>query len=117
MGTTNMPVATPESVAHLLDLTNPCDRATALSLINRVSAHFQVPVEILKGNKRTHEIVFPRQIACYLIRKHTKLSYPSIGRQLWKHHTAVIYAVQRIEQMRAVSPELDDLLKRLAASC
>ncbi len=48
---------------------------------------------------RRKEIVKPRQIAMYLLRKELKESYPSIGRRFGgKDHTTAIYACSKIEK-------------------
>ncbi len=48
-------------------------------ILDIVSEHFGVSISDLKGNKRNAEIVFPRQIAMYLIRNMTETSLKAVG--------------------------------------
>ena len=48
-------------------------------ILDIVSEHFGVSIPDLKGNKRNAEIVFPRQIAMYLIRNMTETSLKAVG--------------------------------------
>jgi chromosomal replication initiator protein len=52
--------------------------------------------ELLTASRKK-EIVFPRQIAMYLLREELKSSYPFIGRKFQgKDHTTAIHACEKI---------------------
>lgn len=78
---------------------------------NEVCRHFSLSKDDLLGNKRSQNIVFPRQIAMYLARELTDLSLPRIGAEFGgKDHTTVMHATSKISKLlverRAV---LDDI--------
>lgn len=63
-----------------------------------VARQFGVHVNELRGDKRSKNIVFARQLAMHLCRKLTDASLPQIGERFGgRHHTTVIYAVDKIE--------------------
>lgn len=72
---------------------------SARQVIERISKHFQVPMEDLLGPKRDKDIVVPRQVAMYILRSELHLSFPKIARELGrKDHTTAIHSVDKIEQ-------------------
>lgn len=78
---------------------------------NEVCRYFSLSKDDLLGNKRSQNIVFPRQIAMYLARELTDLSLPRIGAEFGgKDHTTVMHATSKILKLllekRAV---LDDV--------
>jgi len=80
------------------------DRATrpiSVHIIqNEVCKYFSIPMADLVGNKRSQNIVFPRQIAMYLSRELTDLSLPRIGAEFGgRDHTTVIHANAKITRL------------------
>lgn len=72
---------------------------SARQVIERISKHFQVPLDDMLGPKRDKDIVLPRQVAMYLLRSELHLSFPKIARELGrKDHTTAIHSVEKIEQ-------------------
>lgn len=68
-------------------------------VIERISKHFQIPIEDLLGPKRDKDVVIPRQVAMYMLRNELHLSFPKIARELGrKDHTTAIHSVEKIEQ-------------------
>ncbi len=64
-----------------------------------VAEHFQLKVSELKSSKRLKNLVFPRQIAMYICRKLTDLSYPEIGAKFGgKDHSTIIHAIKKIDK-------------------
>jgi chromosomal replication initiator protein len=67
-----------------------------------VAQHFGISRERLRSASRDRTVSAARAVAMYLVRHHTNLSYPEIGRALGgKNHSTVVMAVQRIEQVIA----------------
>ena len=68
------------------------------------------------SKKRTKELVFPRQIAMYLCRTLTEMSYPDIGKAFnGKDHTTVMHACEQISKQVETNPVLQrtmDEIKR-----
>jgi len=69
----------------------------AKRIIHSVANFYDLREKDLISISRKKEIVFPRQIAMYLLRKELKASFPFIGRKLGgKDHTTAIYAYEKI---------------------
>ncbi len=90
------------------------------SIQKLVSKYYNIKESSLKGKKRIKSIVLPRQIAMFLSRELTNLSFPEIGGKFGgKDHTTVIHAWRKIaeqkkkeENLKRELLELEDLLKR-----
>jgi chromosomal replication initiator protein len=68
--------------------------------LKSVAAHYGLRVSDLKARSNAKPIAFPRQVAMYLCRKLTGLSYPEIGRLFNdKHHSTVMHSVEKIGRM------------------
>lgn len=75
----------------------PQKKLSFQKIIKTVAEFYDVNENDLLSSSRKKEIVRPRQIAMYLIRKKLKNSYPSIAQRLGgKDHTTVIYACRKI---------------------
>jgi chromosomal replication initiator protein len=83
-----------------------------------VSSYFNLRIEDLKSQRRTRNVVYPRQIAMYLSRKLTDMSLPKIGEEFGgRDHTTVIHAYEKISDNLKVDDSLqqtvNDLTKKL----
>jgi len=65
-------------------------------IISQVCKFYNVDEVALRGTKKSKGVAEPRQVAMYLIRKLTNLSFPDIGKEFARDHTTVIYAVDKI---------------------
>ncbi len=99
----------------LKDILPPEDqRVSPAEIIKFVARHYGLRVTEIKSRKNSHQIVFPRQVAMYLCKKLTDLSFPEIGKQFNdKHHSTVMYSVEKIEQQRATNTDLDRTLQQM----
>jgi chromosomal replication initiator protein len=89
-------------------------RASAAEIIKLVARHYGLKVGEIKSKSNSKQIAFPRQVAMYLCKQLTDLSYPEIGRQFNdKHHSTVMYSVDKIEQLRAANPDLARTLESM----
>jgi chromosomal replication initiator protein len=65
-----------------------------------VSAYFEVSPQQMRSDSRERSVSLARAVAMYLIRKHTTMSFPEIGRLMGnKNHSTALMAVQRIEKV------------------
>lgn len=65
-----------------------------------VCAHYSVTRREINSQRRTEDVVRPRQVAMYLAKALTPLSYPDIGRRLGgRDHTTILHAVKKIEKL------------------
>ncbi len=89
-----------ESVKNILQYNNTPDRSQAITpkkIISVVCKYFDISNEDLVGASRKKQLVFPRQIAMYLMRSETKSSYPNIGQELGgRDHTTAMHAYLKI---------------------
>ncbi|OGZ60981.1 MAG: hypothetical protein A2919_00565 [Candidatus Spechtbacteria bacterium RIFCSPLOWO2_01_FULL_43_12] len=77
----------------------PAKPITHKKLFQVVSNFYEIKEKELLGKNRKREIVVPRQVAMFLMRKEMKSSYPSIGQRFGgKDHTTVIHACEKIEK-------------------
>jgi chromosomal replication initiator protein len=66
-------------------------------IIEAVGKFYGVSVKDIIGNSRKKELVWPRQIAIYLIREELNTSYPTIGNELGgRDHTTAMHAYNKI---------------------
>lgn len=91
-------------------------RITAESIFEEVAAYFNVRVSDIKGRRRTKQMVLPRQVSMYLIRKLTDHSLPEIGELCGgRDHTTVLHAYDSIETDIKKDQKIKDIISRLAA--
>ena len=73
---------------------------TPPEILRVVAAHYGLKMSDLKQKSNAKTIAFPRQVAMYLCKELTDLSYPEIGKLFAdKHHSTVMYSVQQIKKM------------------
>ena len=99
----------------LTNIKPPETRMISPSRIQKVTADFfKIKVSDLLSRSNARSITEPRQIAMYLTKQLTDLSLPRIGREFGgKHHTTVLYAIQKVEDQKEGNPELRSILNRL----
>ena len=111
-----------DSTADLLaDLLRASSRQISVDVIQkRVAAHYGVRVSEMFSARRARNIARPRQIAMYLAKNLTSLSYPEIGRQFGgRDHTTVMHAVRTVENLMKSDAQLNEdveLIKSILAS-
>ncbi len=106
-----------QQLADLLTDTEPKPRTDA-ELLDEIAAILGFEVEALKGKSRQRPLVTARQIAMYVFREKTDLSYPSIARLFGgRDHTTVIHAVEKIARQmgerKAIYEQVTDVLQKL----
>ncbi len=75
-------------------------------ILQATSEMFALRIDEIIGPQRQRALVKARQIAMYVCRNVTDLSYPDIGRVFGdRDHTTVIHAVQKIETQISKEPE------------
>lgn len=90
----------------ILDQPRPRSVDTS-KIIEAVSMYFNISQDDLCGKSRKQEIVRPRQVAMYLLRKENNTSFPTIGDQFGgRDHTTAMYACEKIEKLLEHDEEL-----------
>ncbi|NLG64176.1 MAG: chromosomal replication initiator protein DnaA [Actinobacteria bacterium] len=65
-----------------------------------VARQFGCHISDLRGDRRTQDLAYARQVAMYISRDLTDASLPQIGERFGgRHHTTVLYAIQKIERL------------------
>ena len=78
-----------------------------LVILKAVAEFYNVSLETMTSSNRRKEIVEPRQVAMYLLREISDLSYPYIGEKLGRDHTTAIHAYEKINQEINRNPSLN----------
>jgi chromosomal replication initiator protein len=82
-----------------------------------VADRFGLTCDELCGHKRSHNIVYPRQVAMYLSRELTDSSLPKIGKQFGgRDHTTVIHATSKIARLIREDRSVYNLVQELTAA-
>jgi chromosomal replication initiator protein len=83
---------------------------------DEVSERFGLSKAELIGDKRSQNIVYPRQVAMYLSRELTDSSLPKIGRHFGgRDHTTVIHATSKIARLIREDRSVYNLVQELTA--
>jgi chromosomal replication initiator protein len=81
-----------------------------------VAERFNMSLEELCGDKRSQNIVYPRQVAMYLSRELTDSSLPKIGKEFGgRDHTTVIHATSKIARLIREDRSVYNLVQELTA--
>ena len=109
-----------ESVKKLLSgfIFSPFDVANYKKIIETVAKFYNLEEKNLFDPTRKKEIVKPRQVAMFLLRKELKYSFPAIARKFGgKDHTTAIYAYKKIlqenEENNKLTEELNLIKQRI----
>jgi chromosomal replication initiator protein len=82
-----------------------------------VCRFYNLNMSDLVGNKRSQNIVFPRQVAMYLARELTDMSLPRIGAEFGgKDHTTVIHANAKITKLLGEQREVLNQIQSLTTA-
>jgi chromosomal replication initiator protein len=112
----NEPLSVESAERVLRDLLN--DRQprviTAERILDATSTMFGLSQTELLSSSRTRPLVNARQIAMYVCRELTDLSFPQIAKAFGKSdHTTVIHAVQKIEKQMGEKRQIYDQVNEL----
>jgi chromosomal replication initiator protein len=87
---------------------------TAERILEATTKLFGLSREELLSSSRTRPLVIARQIAMYVCRELTDLSFPQIAKAFGKSdHTTVIHAVQKIEKLMGEKRQIYDQVNEL----
>lgn len=90
---------------------------TPAEVIAATAALFNLTPEDITGASRKRPVAIARQIAMYVVRELTELSYPEIGRAFGgKDHTTVMHAVGRVQELMQESVEIYEQVDQLFKS-
>jgi len=86
-------------------------------IIAEVSHTYNVSERDILSNRKTAPLVLARQVAMYIARETTEMSYKAIGESFGKDHSTVLYNVNKIEEFLKDKPYekelVEDIIKNL----
>lgn len=83
-------------------------------IIERTAAFYDIKVTDLTGVKRDKDIVVPRQIAMYIMRRELGMSFPQIAHSLGgRDHTTVMHGVRKINKLAGSSEPMSHEIQTL----
>lgn len=116
----NNTIPTLEGASKILSqIINPPQKTTNYkNIIKTVAEFYDINISDLINRSRKKELVQPRQVSMYLIRKELSGSYPFIGEKVGgRDHTTVMYACQKIDNAlknnSSFQQEIDLIKERL----
>lgn len=87
------------------------------NILEEVARYYTIPVEDLKGPRRSREITIPRHIAMYLCRELADLSFPRIGETFNRDHSTVQHACEKIgidiKTNQAIASAVSDITRQI----
>jgi len=93
------------------------DRLSPERILGVVADRYNVRPDALCGQRRTQSVALPRQVAMYLMRNLTDLSFVEIGRMLGgRDHTTVMYACEKVVQLMKVDTAFSDKVNGLIST-
>lgn len=78
------------------------------------AGYFNISIQDLISGTKKRSLTYPRQVAMYLARRYTDLSFQEIGESFGnKNHSTVIYAIRRIEKQTKARGSMTEDLSRI----
>ncbi len=107
------------TVEDLAELFQP-DRQARLPSLERIARlvgrHYHIALEELRSQRRSREVLIPRQVGMYLARQLTPLSLEQIGAYFGgRDHTTVLHACRKVEEALTQDASLSGALRALQA--
>jgi chromosomal replication initiator protein len=88
-------------------LNNPYRKTSPQTILKSVAEFYNIALNDLIKRSRKKEVVRPRQVAMFLLREETKLSFPEIGQKLGgRDHSTVIHAFEKIKSESSIDESL-----------
>jgi chromosomal replication initiation ATPase DnaA len=95
-------------------------RSPIQRVMDLISARYSLSREDLLSRSRSSSIVWPRQVAIYLLRMHYGYSYPECARAFRRTAGAAMHAVESVTNRAQTEPkiaaQIEDLFGHLAAT-
>jgi chromosomal replication initiator protein len=86
-------------------------------IISEVARMYDVSENEILSRHKTAEVAKARQVAMYIARETTELSYKAIGESFGRDHTTALFSVNKIEELIKSSPYdknlIEDMIKNL----
>ncbi len=81
-----------QALEHIYSNKRPSTSLTVAEVLDGVCRYYNVEADLIRGKQRDREIVWPRQVAMYLMREETSASLLQIGTELGgRDHTTIMH--------------------------
>jgi chromosomal replication initiator protein len=86
-----------QALEHIYHSSKPAVTMTMAEVLDAVCCYYNVDPERLRGKERDREIVWPRQVAMYVMREETNASLFQIGMELGgRDHTTIMHGWEKV---------------------
>ncbi len=86
-----------QALEHIYDTKPAVSTLTANEVLAGICHYYHINVELLRGKQRGRDIVWPRQVAMYLMREETSSSLLQIGTALGgRDHTTIMHGWEKV---------------------
>jgi len=89
---------------------------TTDTIIEETARYYTLTPEDLLSQSRSHDILFPRQIAIYLVRKLTNFTLKDIGKLFGRDHTTVMSSIKRVEAKLKESTDTSKIIRDITSN-
>ena len=97
-------------------LPDDSQRTSPAEILKAVATHYGLKPAELRARTKREAIVFPRQVAMYVLKESIGLSLPEIGRLFGdKHHTTALHSIRKIIARREEDADFDREVAALVA--
>ena len=106
---------TVESAKKIINFSDNTGKLTIENIIETTAVHFSMEPSDIKGQSRSKEISHARQIAIYLARDITKVSFPAIGNAFGgRKHTTILYAYEKMREELQTNKILAETVSKIS---
>ena len=97
------------------DLKQSSEKVITVNYIQQaVANYYNLDSNDFRIQRKTSDIAFPRQIAMYLSKQLTGLTFKEIGKEFGgKDHSTVIYAIKKVEQEMKLNPNTNTIVDNI----
>ena len=97
-------------------LPDESQKTSPAEILKAVAGHYGLKPAELRAKTKREAIVFPRQVAMYVLKESIGLSLPEIGRLFGdKHHTTALHSIRKITARREEDADFDREVAALVA--
>lgn len=107
-------LSTQEVKGLIKNSAKPKKMMTVDEVVKAVSSFYSIESDSIYEKTRRKDIIRPRQIIMYILRKDFNISYPAIGQKIGnRDHTTVIHSCEKIEKETKDNPTLEQELNQI----
>ncbi len=86
------------ALEHIYTDSKRASNLSAREVLEGVCRYYNADIELLRGKQRDRDIVWPRQVAMYLMREETSASLLQIGNELGgRDHTTIMHGWEKVQ--------------------